>query len=118
MPLSFPPRGMPGGLAFRSPSASFPPPSHPHPQPHPTSLVLSHHGDRISKWEGLESPHILPPPLLSRCAPLLWLLDSHMCRQDSRCGQGGHPLTPRVLTQFLCPPSAGTSVQVLGLGDH
>lgn len=69
--------------------ATLPPPSHPHPQPHPTSLVLSHHGDRISKWEGLESPHILPPPLLSRCAPLLWLLDSHMCRQDSRCDQGG-----------------------------
>lgn len=75
-------------LAFRSPSASFPPPSHPHPQPHPTSLVLSHHGDRISKWEGLESPHILPPPLLSHCAPLLWLLDSHLWRQDPRCGKG------------------------------
>ena len=33
-----------------------------HPQPHPASLVLSYHGNCISKWEGLESPHILPPP--------------------------------------------------------
>jgi hypothetical protein len=55
--------------AFWSPGASSLPHPHPHPQPHPASLVLSHHGNRISKWEGLESPHILPPPLVSHCAP-------------------------------------------------
>lgn len=54
-----PPPGTPGS---QSPKGSVQPHPRPHPQPCPASLVLSHHGDCISKWEGLESPHILPPP--------------------------------------------------------
>lgn len=58
-PPRVPPPGTPGS---RSPKGSVQPHPRPHPQPCPASLVLSHHGDCISKWEGLESPHILPPP--------------------------------------------------------
>lgn len=57
----------------------------PHPQPHPASLVLSHHGDRISKWEGLESPHILPPPTRVPLRPTFCGSQIHMC------GGGGDP---------------------------
>lgn len=57
----------------------------PHPQPHPASLVLSHHGDRISKWEGLESPHIPPPPTRVPLRPTFCGSWIHMC------GGGGAP---------------------------
>ena len=61
----------------------------PHPQPHPASLVLGHHDNHISKWEGLESPHILPPPTRVPLRPTFCGSWIHMCGGSRAPDVGG-----------------------------
>lgn len=88
----------------------------PHPQPHPASLVLGHHDNHISKWEGLESPHILPPPTRVPLRPTFCGSWIHMCggsrAPDVGGARRGHTGPWGSLFSFYAHCQAGTTVQM------